>query len=238
MFEKLMQAVGDNAEAKTEISAIQSQVSQKDATIQSLQSQFDEVKKEKDNYKKGNQLLKSALGLEQVNEETVAAKIAELTSNSKTAKDIHELTQALSGKDDEINRIKSEYETRFTTMKVDAELAKALDGNSDVLVDDPILRGAFKDIIAKSVGVVGDAISPFTVVGDQRVPIVNDGKTLDVTGYVKSVLSTDTYASFRKAHTQPSAGKLGQGGGQQGGDVSKMTPAEKFKHYEQKAIGA
>ncbi|MDM5264687.1 hypothetical protein PF327_10820 [Sulfurovum sp. XTW-4] len=241
MFEKLLGLVGDNAEAKAEIGAIAALIKnndeQKQSTIDSLQSQFDSVKEEKDRYKLGNQLVKKALGIEKIDDETVKEKLKELSGNDKTSKDIQELTQALAGKDDEIKNIKTEYEERFNTMRVDAELAKAIDANSDVLVDDPLIRSAFRDLVSKNVGVVGEGISPFTVVGDQRVPVVHDGKAQSVTDYVKTVLSGEQYASFRKTSTKNSPGPSG-GGGNPETDVKKMTPSEKFAHYQQKAQGA
>jgi len=222
MFETLLALVGDNAEAKTEIAKIKGKFEEKDTVITSLQGQFDSVKTEKDKYKMGNQLLKTKLGIDKIDEETVTKKLTDLTSKGDKSKELQELTDALASKDDEINGIKQEYENKFTSMRVDNELSRGLEDAAELLADDPMLRSAFRDIVSKQIGVVGDAVAPYTVVGDQRVPVVKDGNPVSVGDYVKGLLEDEKFASFRKPTVKGGNGGTG-GSSNNGGKTSDLT---------------
>ena len=221
MFEKLIGLVGDNQSLKDEITAIQSKITTDNetskATIESLTTQFNDAKSSRDAYKKGNQLVKKALGIDSIDEVGVREKIESLSSNKDSAKQIQDLTDALSSKDDEIKTQAEGFTLKMNDFRVNDSLSKGIDSVSETLVDDPLIRDAFKGHILKNVGLVGDVVSPFTMVGDQRVPVIVDGKPQSVEDYTKSVLLGDSFASFRKTQVGSSAGSTG-GGKSNGGD--------------------
>jgi len=217
MFEELLKLVGDNAEAKKAIDAIQStitteQATQK-ATIESLNTQFNDAKESRDKYKLGNTMMKKALGIEKITEDTVKEKLEALTKGNESAQQLAEYTASLAEKDEEIAGLKSEYQGKFDAMRVDTEILKAIDAVSPVLVDDEMIRDAFKNIISKDIGIVGDGVSPFSIVGDQRVPVLIDGKPQSVADYTKSLLDSDRFLSFKKTSVGESAGSTGGTGG-------------------------
>lgn len=212
MFEELQKLIGDSEEAKTVFAKVKNEFEQKTETIESLQHQFNNVKSEKDKYKTGNQLLKSKLGINKVDESLIDERIAELTkSGGDSAQKLQELTQALALKDDEISGIKNEYDSKMDTFRIESEVAKGIDAVSAELVGDPILRDTFKRYVAKGVGIVGDTIAPYTVVGDQKVPMIKDGKTMGVADYAKNLLESQDFASFRLGKTVSSPGPTGGG---------------------------
>ena len=211
MWEQLLGLVGDNAGAKAIIDQLKNTAETNAATITSLQTQFDNVKEEKDRYKLGNQLVKQKLGLEKINEEELTARLADLGSKGDKTKELQDLATALAAKDDEISTITKNFEQKFDGMRIDTEITKAMEGASDILSDNPILRNAFREQVSKSVGIVGEGISPYTVVGDQRIPLVKDGNAVSVSDYIKSTLSGKEYDVFRKTKIVDGAG--GAGGG-------------------------
>ena len=213
MFETLLKLVGDNPEAKAQITSIQSQIATSQATskatIDSLTTQFNDAKTSRDSYKKGNSLVKKALGIDNINDDTIKEKLEALTNNNESAKQLQEYTKSLSAKDDEISTIKADHQAKYDGMRIDSELSKGIDSVSNILSDDPKQRDSFKRYVSEQIGIVGESVSPFTVVGDQRVPIVVDGKPQTVEAYVDSLLKSDEYASFRKTSVKNSAGPTG-----------------------------
>ncbi len=215
MFETLLGLVVDNAEATAEIAAIQGKIKsngeQDSATITSLKSQFEAAKSEKDNYKAGNALVKKALGLDRITEDTVADRLKELGSN----KAAQELVQELAAKDELITAMKLDSEKALEGVKIVFEAEKALNDVSEILTDDPILRGLFKQELQKSVGISEGQVLPMQQIGDQKVPIVKDGKPQTLVDYAKNMLDAD-YKSFKKPVVKQGAGPTGGSNGTSG----------------------
>ena len=230
MFEELLKLVGDNTDAVALIQSLGKTI-EKDketaaSTIQSLTSQFETIKAEKEKYKAGNALVKEALGLSTINDETVSARLKELGS-SDSAK---ELAKKLSEKETEIESIQRDAEAKITDYRISAEADTALNAISETLSDDPILRNVFKDQLRKSIGVNDGQVLPMQTVGDQQIPIMSDGKPLSLSEYAQQMISGDEYKSFRKASVKPGGGSTGgTGDGNEkanfGGNTSEMEAA-------------
>ena len=214
MFETLLGLVGDNAEAKAEIAKLQKTVTdtidQDKAKISSLESQFEAVKTEKEKYKAGNALVKKALGVSQINEETISSKLKEIGSDESAQK----LAQELAAKDAAIEELKAANERAIAEMQIEIELDKAINSASEILSDDPIVRKLFKKELQEKVGVVDGNVLPLQTVGDQKIPVVKDGKPLALGQFAKEMLETD-YAALRKPTVKQSTGNTGGGSGGQ-----------------------
>ena len=212
MFEKLLTLVGDNEEAKNLIKSYETEISNKtnemQAKIESLTAQFNDAKESRDAYKKGNQLVKQALGIDQINEETVKGRIEALSKDDAAT----ELAKKLAEKDQEIEAIKSQAENQTSQMRIEFETEKALNDISDVLVDDGMLRDAFKGYLSQNIGSVDGYVSPVQKIGDKIIPVMKGDKPLSVSEYAKSMLESDQYKSFRKTSIRNSAGNTGGGG--------------------------
>ncbi len=167
--------------------------------------------------------MKKALGLESITDESVRDKIESITKDKDSAKRIQDLTDALSAKDDEISTQAQGYKDKFDGMQVNASLSKGIDAVSKTLVDDPLLRDAFKVHISKNIGLVGDAVVPFTIVGDAKVPVMVNGVTQTVEDYAKTVLAGESFGSFRKPSVGNSPGKPGEGGSNTASDMGGNT---------------
>jgi len=209
MFEELLKLVGDNAEATALIGTIESKTTsnndQAKATIDSLTNQFNDIKIEKDKYKAGNALVKEVLGLSLINRDTVSARLKEL-GTSDSAKD---LAKQLSEKETEIQNIRKESDLKMLDFKMDIEADRGLNSVSEHLTDDPLLRDVFRGELRKSIGMNEGQVLPMQTVGDQRIPIMKDGKPLGLVDYASEMLNSDSYKSFRKPTTKTSAGNTG-----------------------------
>ncbi len=218
MFEKLLKLIGDNAEAKAEVTAIMGKVKdasdQDKGTIASLTSQFDAIKIEKDKYKTGNALVKKALGVTQINDETIKDRMAELGSDEAAQK----LATQLAERDQTIDTLKADNLRAITGIKIEVEADKAMNNVSEFLTDDPMLRNLFRQEFSKHIGIVDDQVTPMQTVGDQRIPVVKDGKSIGLDDYAKQMLDSD-YKSFKKPSTKQGAGNTGGEGDQTGGQV-------------------
>jgi len=211
-FEKVLGLVGDNPEAKAELNVIKSEVEVIVTARDSYKSQFEKVKTEKDNYKKGNQLVKKMLGVERVDEEAIKEKLETLSDNSDQTKKLQDLAQQVQAKDEAIEAVKSEYAGKMDSFQVDMEISKALDANSKLLADDPLLRDSFKQIVSGQIGKIGDTVVPYTVIGDVKTPLASDGKAVSVADFVAQTLNDDKFQSFRKSTVTQGAGTAGTGG--------------------------
>lgn len=213
MFETILSLDGITDEMKRELKAVETSIQEKDTAIESLTSQFNDAKSSRDAYKAGNALVKQALGLDKINDESIKEKMEALTNKNKAAQQIQELTQKLSTKDREINEIKTGFEAKYTQMSIDNALNNAIGAVSGRLKDDPLIRSAFKDILSRSIGKVGDKIVPYTLVGDQKVPVVVNGENQSIESYVATTLDSESFVSFRKPNIKTSAGNTGGGVG-------------------------
>ena len=213
MFEKLLGLVGDNQEAKDLIAGYENEVTAKiseyETKVSSLTNQFETVKAEKDRYKAGNALVKQALGIDQINEETVSDRIKSLSKDDAAM----ELASKLSEKENLIESIKQQQQSEIANMRVGFETERVLNEVSDVLTDDPMLRDAFRRYLSEDIGVIDDKVLPVQKIGDQVIPIMNGDKPVELTDHAKSMLESDRFKSFRKTSVKNSAGKIGAGGG-------------------------
>ena len=213
MFEELKTLIGDNEQAKSLIESYEAKINAEKTEMQtkidSLTTQFNDAKESRDAYKRGNQLVKQALGIDQINEETVKGRIEALSKDDAAT----ELAKKLSDKDQEIEAIKSQSQNQITQMQIGFETEKALNDISDVLVDDGMLRDAFKTYLSQNIGAVDGIVAPVQKIGDKTIPVMKGEAPLTVSEYAKTMLESDQYKSFRKASVSGSAGSTGGGGG-------------------------
>lgn len=211
MWEKLYGLIGDNPNAKAEIDNIkQSVVGQEEVLsrkIASLQEQFDAVKSEKEKYKLGNKLVKEKLGLDKIDEDTLAQKL-ETLNKGKDGEAIREITNKLSEKEKYIQDLQKSHKDEIARMRVDNEISKSLSGIP--ILENELVREIFSEKIKSNIHAFEDGtVKPFEKIGDAIIPLRQNGKELSVSEYANQLLQKEEYAPFRKATVSGSAGSTG-----------------------------
>lgn len=166
-FEELLALVGDNEEAKGFVTGLQSTQKDNVTRINTLETQIGDITATRDKYKNGNKLIKDALGLENINEDS----ISEYLSKSKKGNpdealtaEIGNLKSLLETATNEKETLKSEYETKLQDLGITTQLQSL--GLSKIAKNDyaeELLLGKLKD---------------GAIIEDGQILYKQDGKTL------------------------------------------------------------
>ena len=128
MWEQLLAFVGDNAEAQKLIKTLEVNATSNVDRINTLERQVTDVTATRDNFKKGNTLVKSLLGLETVNEDSLNGALAKLKGNKgdeTLTAEITNLKDLLAKSTDENKSLVTGYEGKISTMALDNEIANS-----------------------------------------------------------------------------------------------------------------
>lgn len=111
-FEKLLELVGDNTEAVNFIKGVQETSTTNVQTINKNETLINNLKEDLGKYKQGNSLVKSTLGLEQLNEDSLKEALGKLSkgkTDDSASAEIQQLKDLLDGKNTEFDTLKSDF---------------------------------------------------------------------------------------------------------------------------------
>jgi len=121
-FKKLLEIVGDNAEAKAEISKLQANYTQLTNEVQGFESKINDLKQSRDKYKEKLALFKKSLKIEEgeeLNEDTISKKLGNVKGEVK--QEASEIEKALKAEIAELEKtienLKNEYEEKIGETK-------------------------------------------------------------------------------------------------------------------------
>ena len=127
-YEQLLALIGDNAEAKTFIESIQATSTANIDKINTLERQSGEFKGSLDKFKQGNTLVKSLLGLETINEDTLNEALGKLKGgkgDEASLAEIANLKDLLQKSTDSNTTLTTDYNGKLQTMALDNEIANS-----------------------------------------------------------------------------------------------------------------
>ena len=126
-YKQLMELVGDNSEAVTFIQSMETNATTNVETINNLERSIVDIKSTRDDFKKGNTLVKSLLGLEHINEETIGDFLKSKNGKGDEAitAELENVKSLLANAENEKNGITSDYESKIQKMALDNEIAQS-----------------------------------------------------------------------------------------------------------------
>lgn len=203
MFEKLLSFVGDNEEAKTLINALKATQESNVETINTLERKVTDITDTRDKYKSGNTLVKSILGVDAVNEDTINEAIKALKGgkgDGASKAEIDSLKELLKNATDKSTSITSEYENKIQSMALDNALANAGLGLN---VANEAMYGIVSNLVRDGAVFEEDKIvykaNGTTVYG-------TDGTPLTLTGKISALKTDPNYAGLFKPDVQSGTG--------------------------------
>ena len=227
MFEKLKAFVGDNAEALALIDTLEGTSTSNVQKINTLETENAAVKETRDKYKSGNALVKSILGVDTVNEETIKEALKSLKGSgkddSKSLAEIENLKTLLKGSTDELENTKTDYEGKLQSMALDNALANA---------------GLGADVANEAMyKIVSELVRDGAVFEDDKIVYKNaDGSTqydddkqpLGIDSKVNQLKSDPSYAGLFKVDVISGSGTPPKPGGANLDQTKDLTPNQKM----------
>lgn len=197
MFEQLKASVGDNAEALGFIKTLEDNSKSSVETINNLERKVTEVTQTRDKYKAGNSLVKSVLGLDTVNEETIGEAIKALKGgkdDDKSKAEIDNLKTLLEKATNDNSNLTSDYEGRIQSMALKNSLRDLGLGSlaSSPQTEGDLLRHLESGAVFENDSIVYKNQDGTTVYG-------TNGKPLTPAEKLNSIKSDSAYAPYFKA---------------------------------------
>lgn len=227
MFEKLRAFVGDNAEALKLIDTIEGNSSENVQKINDLESKVAAVTETRDRYKSGNALVKSILGVDTVNEDTIKEAIKSLKGGKQddTSKaELEKLQDLLKAAENEKSTLKSEYEGKLNTMALDNALANA--GVGAKVANEAmykVVTGLVREgAVFEDGKIVYKAEDGTTVYGNDKTPLTLSGK-------IEQLKSDPSYAGLFVPDVNSGIGTPPGGGDGADKKVETLSPTEMMK---------
>jgi len=204
MFEKIKALVGDNTEALQEITAVEEAVKQNVETINTLERKVADISETRDKYKAGNSLVKSVLGVDAVNEDTLKEAIKTLKdgkSDDMSMAEIKNLKDLLAKATDEKQSITSQYESKLQNMALDNAIFNAGLGAN-------VANEEMYNIVAGIVrnGAVFDNGEVVYKNADGSTVYGSDNKPLTIKSKIEQIKSDANYAGLFKPDTASGSG--------------------------------
>lgn len=227
MFEKLRAFVGDNAEALKLIDTIEGNSSENVQKINDLETKVAAVTETRDRYKSGNALVKSILGVDTVNEDTIKEAIKSLKGGKQddTSKaELEKLQDLLKAAEVEKSTLKSEYEGKLNTMALDNALANA--GVGAKVANEAmykVVTGLVREgAVFEDGKIVYKAEDGTTVYGNDKTPLTLSGK-------IEQLKSDPSYAGLFIPDVNSGTGTPPGGGDGADKKVETLSPTEMMK---------
>lgn len=222
-FEQLTTLVGDNEEAKTFISTLQTTSNNHVETIGKHETLIGNLKGDLEKFKQGNSLVKSKLGIEQLNEDSLGEALSRLSKNSNNNdEEITNLKSMIDKLNNEKTTLSTEYESKISNVQLDNLIANTTAG-AGIQSDEAF--NTVKTLLKMGV-VVEDGNAVYKDNGKTVFDSNNQPMTLQ--GKLESIKTNPIYAGFFGRETR-------SGGGSQNNnssgkvDISKMNPTEMMK---------
>jgi len=229
-FEELLALVGDNEEAKGFVTGLQSTQKDNVTRINTLETQIGDITATRDKYKNGNKLIKDALGLENINEDSISeylSKSKKGNADEALTAEIGNLKSLLETATNEKETLKSEYETKLQDVGIT---------NS--------LRDLGIDALASSTRTAQDILKELksgAIVENGEIVYKKDGQTEYVNGKVATpadklaqLKSSEEFKPYFKPDALGGSGTQKDGGGQQTVGKIDGTKAEQEAYIKNK----
>ena len=123
-FEKLMELVGDNDEAKNFVKGVQETQETNVQTINKNENLINNLKDDLGKFKKGNELVKTKLGIDQLNEDSLneALQTKNKGGDEKLIKEIENLKSELDSTSSKYEDTVKQYNSQIQELKVGSKL--------------------------------------------------------------------------------------------------------------------
>lgn len=224
-IEELLALIGDNADAVKFVKQMDTTAKENVDTIQGFERKLTDITSTRDKYKQGNTLVKSLLGLETINEESINEALNSLKKGKgdDNSAEIDNLKKLLETATNEKNQIETDYKGKLQNMALDNAITNAGVGlgvaNESML---KIVTGLIKEGATYEDGkIIYKNEDGSTVYG-------SDNKPLDIASKVSSLKADANYAGLFKADVKSGGG--GQGGNtNHNGDVSNLSATAKMQ---------
>lgn len=227
MFKELLELVGDNERGKEIIASLQTTSENNVATINKLEGQVSDIASTRDKFKSGNSLVKSVLGLDEVNEDSLNAYLESAKKgkgDEQSIAEINNLKELLKQATDNVQTVTTGYESKLSTMALDNEIA-----NSGV-------GASFSNEAMAKIG-LGLIKSGATYEDGKIVYKKEDGSTLyntagtpmTISDKLSELKSDANYTGFFKPDTNSGGGTPPNQGGGDNNQLPQMNATEKMK---------
>ena len=228
MFEQLRALVGDNAEATKMIDQAEAGAKANVQKINELETTVEAVKQTRDQYKSGNALVKSVLGVDAVNQETIEEAIKKLKGSGKgddaSKAEIDNLKQLLKEATDERENLEKDYQGKLQSMALEQEIAGS--GIAGSAANEEMFK-ILTNLVKAGASIEGDKVvykneDGSTVYGENSQP-------LDIAGKVEQLKTNPAYAGMFKSDVKPGGGTPPKPGGVQNPGGEGMSSTEMMK---------
>ena len=211
-FKQLLELLNENQEAQNFIKGIQETQETNVLTINKNETLINNLKGDLDKFKQGNNLVKSTLGLEQLNEESLSQALNSLKKgdlDEKSRLEIENLKSELSNSTSLLTEKENAFNTQIRELKLGTQL-------SDLLVKNGVLPNAVKSASRE--------VSQMIKYDDNNNPIFlnEDGSTKYLNG--KPMGLEDAVTDIKTTHDYMFVRDTKSGGGSQGNEGKSQPP--------------
>lgn len=214
-FKELKELLGENSDAVSFVDTLETNTTNNVERINALEKSLDDTKTTRDKYKQGNSLVKSLLGLEQINEDTLNDFLSNnkgktdetLSAELKNLKDMLEKTTT------EKESIVSEYENKIGKMALDNEIA--LSGVGTLFQNEEMYKLGMGVIKQGATFENGEIVYK----NEDGTTVYNGSSPMNLKDKVESLRSNPSYSGLFKGQTQ----------GRNGGGMSNQANGSNFQ---------
>lgn len=213
-FQKLLELVSDNQEAQSFIKGVQETQETNVQTINKNETLITNLKGDLEKFKQGNSLVKSKLGLEQLNEDSLSEALSKLNKNGgdeALKNEIANLQKLLEEAKTQSTQLENNYVDQIRELKTGATL-------KDIIAKAGVIEEAYDDAysIAKSMMSFDENHNPIFKNADGTTKYLSNGKPMTMEDLPSVLKETKSYMFPRETKSGGgSKGSDGQGGGQQ-----------------------
>lgn len=202
MWDKLLELAGSDSETVAFIKAEQTNSKTNVDTIQKLEKTKIDLLDEVKNFKQGNTLIKDALGLEQVNGDSITEALSKLKNtkgDDKLVNEINNLKSLLESANSEKESIVSEYESKIANNALTNNLR---DLGVDALGINPMASKMMLDYLKEGATLDGDNI----VYKKDGVTEYNGTNVLTPKDKLEAMKTDDNWKAFIKGDVNSGTG--------------------------------
>lgn len=218
-LEQVLTLVGDNEEAKSFINNLNTTSTNHVETINKNETLINNLKGDLDKFKQGNSLVKSELGIDQLNQDSLSEALSKLKKGSNNDEEISNLKLMIDKLNGEKTDITNGYESKITNLQLDNMIANSTAG-ANIQSDDAF--ATVKTLLKQGV-VVEEGKAIYKT--DGVTQFGKDNQPLTLESKLESIKSNPIYAGF--------FGKTTAGGGgsqnNNGGSGTEINPTDTYK---------
>lgn len=225
MWDKLLELAGSDSETVAFIKAEQTNSKTNVDTIQKLEKTKIDLLDEVKNFKQGNTLIKDALGLEQVNGDSITEALDKLKSSKgddKFTNEINNLKSLLESANSEKESIVNDYESKIANNALTNSLR---DLGVDALGINPMASKMMLDYLKEGATLDGDNI----VYKKDGVTEYNGTNVLTPKDKLEAMKSDDNWKAFIKGDVGSGTGGRESNNTSGGENIKDLSPTEMMK---------